>query len=64
MTPGAGLQIVDADDQAGGAWAHRWGSLRLSKTHHVHDLPGLAMGAVDPERRASEAVSGYFGRYE
>lgn len=64
IRPGSGLQMVDADPGPGGAWAHRWDSLRLGKTHRVHDLPGLPMGPVDPQRRASDAVGEYFARYE
>jgi cation diffusion facilitator CzcD-associated flavoprotein CzcO len=61
-----GLQFVvlDHSPAAGGAWQFRWPSLRLSKTHRVHDLPGLPLGPQDASRPASEVVSEYFDRYE
>jgi cation diffusion facilitator CzcD-associated flavoprotein CzcO len=64
MTPGRDLVVLDADEAPGGAWAHRWASLRLSKTHRVNDLPGLAMSRADPDRPSSEVVSEYFADYE
>ena len=61
---GAGFVVLDHAKRPGGAWQYRWPSLRLSKTHAVHDLPGMALGAQDPGRPASEVVPEYFGRYE
>jgi cation diffusion facilitator CzcD-associated flavoprotein CzcO len=62
----AGLDFVvlDANPGPGGAWQHRWPSLRLGKVHGIHDLPGMRFAAEDPDRPASEVVAEYFGRYE
>ncbi len=56
--------VLDANPGPGGAWRHRWPSLRLSKVHGIHDLPGLALAHADPDRPASEVVAAYFESYE
>ncbi|GAB2674438.1 NAD(P)-binding domain-containing protein [Saccharopolyspora gloriosae] len=56
--------VLDADTGAGGAWRHRWPSLRIGGVHGIHDLPGLALEETDGARPASEVVSEYFARYE
>lgn len=61
---GSGFVVLDHAKRPGGAWQYRWASLRLGKAHGIHDLPGMALGAQDPGRPASEVVSEYFGRYE
>ncbi|PPK69163.1 FAD-dependent oxidoreductase [Actinokineospora auranticolor] len=62
----AGLEFVvlDANPGPGGAWRHRWPSLRLGRVHGIHDLPGLALPSADPTRPASEVVADYFADYE
>jgi cation diffusion facilitator CzcD-associated flavoprotein CzcO len=61
---GSGFVILDRGERAGGAWQHRWPSLRLGKANHVHDLPGLPMPDRDEHAYASEIVSTYFDAYE
>lgn len=61
---GVDFVVLDHSPAAGGAWQFRWPSLLLSKTHRVHDLPGLPFGAPDATRPAAEVVSEYFARYE
>ncbi|GLZ39562.1 FAD-dependent oxidoreductase [Actinokineospora sp. NBRC 105648] len=56
--------VLDANPGPGGAWRHRWPTLRLGTVHGIHDLPGLALPHADPERPASEVVADYFGGYE
>ncbi len=56
--------VLDADDGPGGAWQHRWDSLRLDATHHVSDLPGMAFRPTDPTRPANEVVPAYYAAYE
>ncbi|SER63259.1 FAD-dependent oxidoreductase [Actinokineospora terrae] len=62
----SGLEFVvlDANPGPGGAWQHRWPSLRLGKVHGIHDLPGLPLPHADASRPASEVVAEYFGAYE
>ncbi len=64
FTPGTGFVVLDAESSAGGAWQHRWPSLTLARTHHVHDLPGEPFPAAGDEVPAAEAVPAYFADYE
>jgi len=61
---GSGFVVLDHAEGAGGAWRHRWPSLKLGKVHGIFDLPGLALGVPDPGRPASEVVPDYFARFE
>ncbi len=69
MVPGSDFVIVDRGPGPGGAWQHRWDSLRLGDAHRIADLPDMAAAGVsfadaptDPP--ASAVVSDYYGRYE
>ncbi|MGK5115723.1 NAD(P)-binding domain-containing protein [Geodermatophilus sp. CPCC 205506] len=64
FAPGTGFVVLDAETGAGGAWQHRWPSLTLARTHHVHDLPGEPFPAAGDEVPAAEAVPAYFSDYE
>ena len=56
--------VLDAESRAGGAWQHRWPSLRVGTTHRIHSLPGLDVPDADPARPASELMGEYFAAYE
>jgi cation diffusion facilitator CzcD-associated flavoprotein CzcO len=56
--------VLDGNAGPGGAWRHRWPSLRLGKVHGIHDLPDMPLGAPDESLPASEVVSAYFARFE
>ena len=60
---GADFVVLDADDGPGGAWQHRWASLRLERANGIADLPGMALTG-DPDERASVAMARYFAAYE
>ncbi|NIJ13190.1 cation diffusion facilitator CzcD-associated flavoprotein CzcO [Saccharomonospora amisosensis] len=60
----SGFVVLDHGKRPGGAWQYRWRSLRMGKVHGIHDLPGMALGAVDPELPVSEVLPAYFDRYE
>ncbi|MFD1714958.1 NAD(P)-binding domain-containing protein [Amnibacterium flavum] len=69
LKPGTDLIIVDRGPSTGGAWQHRWESLRLGSAHRVHDLPGMkALGVsfdtADRSLPAREVVEDYYRRYE
>ncbi|MFF0230262.1 NAD(P)-binding domain-containing protein [Micromonospora sp. NPDC005252] len=64
FAPGDGFVVLDGDDGPGGAWRHRWPTLRLERVHGFHDLPGMPFPPADPQRPAAEAVSAYFAAYE
>ena len=61
---GLDLVVLDAEERAGGAWQHRWPSLTLARTHHVHDLPGLPFPPAGDDVPAADAVPAYFAEYE
>lgn len=56
--------VLDADRGPGGAWQHRWPSLRLGDVHGIHDLPGMELTERDGSRPASHVVADYFAHYE
>jgi cation diffusion facilitator CzcD-associated flavoprotein CzcO len=62
--PGPGFVVLDADDGPGGAWRHRWPTLRFGTAHRIHPLPGLPLGEVDETAPASQVVADYFAAYE
>jgi cation diffusion facilitator CzcD-associated flavoprotein CzcO len=64
LEPGPGFVVLDAEDGPGGAWRHRWPTLRVDTTHRIHDLPGLPFEPADPTRPAAEVVPAYFADYE
>jgi cation diffusion facilitator CzcD-associated flavoprotein CzcO len=55
--------VLDADEQPGGAWRHRWDALTMQDVHGIAELPG----SEPPPRngdRANVAVPAYFAEYE
>lgn len=61
--------VLDRGPQAGGAWQHRWASLRLGSAHRVHDLPGMRRAGIsfetaDRTRPARDVVTEYYAHYE
>ena len=61
---GADFVVLDGDAGPGGAWQHRWPSLRLDRAHRIAPLPGMDLPDADPAAPASEVVSAYFAEYE
>jgi cation diffusion facilitator CzcD-associated flavoprotein CzcO len=56
--------VLDAEEGPGGAWRHRWKSLRMATVNGISDLPGIAKPAVDPREPSSEFLTRYFRDYE
>ena len=56
--------VLDGEDGPGGAWRHRWRSLRMATVNGIFDLPGLPRPPVDPAEPAAGAVPRYFAAYE
>ncbi|MHB1065114.1 MAG: FAD-dependent oxidoreductase [Georgenia sp.] len=56
--------VLDAEDGPGGAWRHRWRSLRMATVNGIYDLPGMAQPAVDPCEASADVLPRYFGDYE
>lgn len=61
---GADFVVLDGEQGPGGAWRHRWPTLRVDGAHRIHDLPGLHFTPADPTRPAAEVVPEYFADYE
>jgi cation diffusion facilitator CzcD-associated flavoprotein CzcO len=69
LAAGRDFVILDRGADAGGAWQHRWESLRLGEAHRVNDLPGmnelgLSFETADRTRPARDVVSEYYRRFE
>lgn len=61
--------VLDRGPAAGGAWQHRWASLRLGSAHRVHDLPGMRRAGIsfetaDRDRPARDVVREHYAQYE
>ncbi|GAB7039655.1 MULTISPECIES: NAD(P)-binding domain-containing protein [Catenuloplanes] len=64
--PGAArtFVVLDAEPAAGGAWRHRWESLRMATVNGIFDLPGFAKPPIDPDEPSRTAVPRYFAAFE
>ncbi len=56
--------VLDADDAPGGAWQHRWESLRMATVNGIFDLPGFPKPPIDDEEPSRTAVPRYFAAFE
>jgi len=63
---GSGLSqvVLDANPGPGGAWQHRWPTLRMATVHGIFDLPGMRFDPPGPDERAADAVPAYFAAFE
>ena len=64
LEPGPGFVVLDGEDGPGGAWRHRWRTLRVDRAHRIASLPGLPFEPADPTLPAAEVVPAYFDAYE
>ncbi len=64
--PGAERSYVvfDANPAPGGAWQHRWESLRMATVNGIFDLPGMPKPPIDDREPSRTAVPRYFAAYE
>ncbi|MWV48719.1 SidA/IucD/PvdA family monooxygenase [Rathayibacter sp. VKM Ac-2803] len=56
--------MLDANPAPGGAWQHRWESLRMATVNGIFDLPGFPVPPVDPAEPSRAAVPRYFADFE
>jgi cation diffusion facilitator CzcD-associated flavoprotein CzcO len=56
--------VLDANPAPGGAWQHRWESLRMATVNGIHELPGHAVPPADPSAASREVLPAYFADYE
>lgn len=64
LEPWRDFVVLDANDEAGGAWQHRWNTLTMHDVHGVAALPGTEEPAGLPGDRANVVVPEYFASYE
>ncbi len=68
IEPGKGFVVLDDEFGPGGAWQHRWDSLRLSNVNGINDLPGMgfadAVNTKDAALQANIAIPKYYEQYE
>jgi len=56
--------VLDDNPRPGGAWQHRWPTLRMATVHGIFDLPGMHFDPPPDDAPAAEAVPAYFDAYE
>lgn len=56
--------VLDADAAPGGAWRHRWASLKMATVNGIHELPGFPVPPADPAASARDVLPAYFADYE
>lgn len=61
---GLDFVVLDGDSAPGGAWRHRWPTLRMETVHGIFDLPGMRFPAPAPDEPANEALPAYFAAFE
>jgi cation diffusion facilitator CzcD-associated flavoprotein CzcO len=59
-----GFVVLDGEAGPGGAWRHRWRSLRMATVNGIYDLPGMAQPEPDPCEPSVDALPRYFAAYE
>jgi thioredoxin reductase len=62
--PEGGYVVLDGDRAPGGAWQHRWPTLRVETVNGIFDLPGMTFDPPSPQERASVALPRYFAAFE
>ncbi|MDJ1114858.1 NAD(P)-binding domain-containing protein [Microbacterium dauci] len=61
---GPSMVVLDAEERAGGAWQHRWATLRMGTVNGIHELPGHPVPPADPAAPSREVLPAYFAEYE
>ena len=56
--------VLDANDEPGGAWQHRWASLKMATVNGIHELPGLPVPPADARASSRDVLPPYFTEYE
>ncbi|GAB2579910.1 NAD(P)-binding domain-containing protein [Microlunatus antarcticus] len=56
--------VLDAEVGPGGAWQHRWESLRMATVNGIFELPSYPTPPVDPDEPSRVAVPRYFAAFE
>lgn len=62
--PGPSMVVLDAEASPGGAWQHRWASLRMGTVNGIHELPGFEVPPAGADAPSREVLPAYFAEYE
>lgn len=63
-TDASSFVVLDGEEGPGGAWRHRWDSLRMATVNGIHDLPGMEQAPPDAQEPSNTALPRYFAEYE
>lgn len=61
---GPSFVVLDAEASPGGAWQHRWASLKMATVNGIHELPGFPVPPADPAAASRDVLPAYFAAYE
>lgn len=56
--------VLDAETAPGGAWQHRWRSLRMATVNGIHELPGFPVPPADPASASVDVLPASFADFE
>lgn len=56
--------VLDQNPAPGGAWQHRWPTLRMGTVNGIHDLPGAPVPPAPATAEARVVLPAYFADYE
>lgn len=56
--------VLDAEEAPGGAWQHRWPSLKMGSVNGIYELPDYAVPSGDPQDPSRAVLPAYFAAYE
>jgi cation diffusion facilitator CzcD-associated flavoprotein CzcO len=56
--------VLDGEKASGGAWQHRWESLRMATVNGIFDLPGYPKPPINEREPSRKAVPNYFSAFE
>ncbi|MET0830196.1 MAG: FAD-dependent oxidoreductase [Microbacterium sp.] len=56
--------VLDVNDEPGGAWQHRWPSLKMATVNGIHELPGFPVPPADARASSRDVLPAYFRAYE
>lgn len=56
--------VLDGERAPGGAWRHRWESLKMGTVNGIYELPGFPVPPADPEAGSRDVLPAYFAAYE
>lgn len=56
--------VFDAEEGPGGAWRHRWESLKMGTVNGIYELPDFPVPPADADASSRDVLPAYFADYE